>query len=181
MIRSLDILISIIGLVLFLPFLIIFLIIGWFDTGSPFFIQRRVGLNFKNFNLVKLRTMKIGTKSKATHLISQSNITNIGYFLRKYKIDEMPQLLSVLVGDMSIVGPRPCLTSQKQLIRERKKRGIFKVKPGITGLAQINGINMAEPILLSKTDKIMIQNKINIINYFQYILLTFFLIINNPK
>lgn len=181
MIRFLDILISIIGLLLFSPFLIIFFIIGWFDTGSPFYIQKRVGLNLKNFNLVKFRTMKIGTKSKGTHLISQSNITHIGYFLRKYKVDEMPQLFNVLIGDMSIVGPRPCLTNQKQLIRERKKRGVFKVRPGITGLAQIKGINMAKPILLSKTDKKMIQNKINIINYFQYILLTFFLIINNSK
>lgn len=181
MIRFLDILISIIGLLLFSPFLIIFFIIGLFDTGSPFYIQKRVGLNLKNFNLVKFRTMKIGTKSKGTHLISQSNITHIGYFLRKYKVDEMPQLFNVLIGDMSIVGPRPCLTDQKQLIRERKKRGIFKVRPGITGLAQIKGINMAKPILLSKTDKKMIQNKINIINYFQYILLTFFLIINNSK
>jgi O-antigen biosynthesis protein WbqP len=181
MIRFLDILISITGLVLLFPFLIIFIIIGWFDTGSPLYIQQRVGLNLKNFNLVKFRTMKIGTKSKSTHLISQSNITYIGYFLRKYKIDEMPQLFNVLVGDMSIVGPRPCLTNQKQLIRERKKRGIYKVRPGITGLAQIKGINMAEPILLSKTDKKMIQNKINIINYFRYILLTFFLITNNSK
>jgi len=181
MIRFLDILISITGLVLLFPFLIIFIIIGWFDTRSPFYIQKRAGLNLKNFNLVKFRTMKIGTKSKGTHLISQSNITHLGYFLRKYKIDEMPQLFNVLIGDMSIVGPRPCLTNQKQLIRERKKRGIFKVRPGITGLAQIKGINMAKPILLSKTDKKMIQNKINIFNYFHYILLTILLIIKNYK
>ena len=125
--------------------------------------------------------MKIGTKSKGTHLISKSNITHIGYFLRKYKIDEMPQLFNVLIGDMSIVGPRPCLTNQKELIRERKKKGVFKVRPGITGLAQIKGINMAKPILLSKTDKKMIQNKINIFNYFHYILLTILLIIKNYK
>jgi lipopolysaccharide/colanic/teichoic acid biosynthesis glycosyltransferase len=181
MIRFLDILISITSLVLFSPFLIVFFIIGWFDTGSPLYIQQRVGLNLKKFSLIKFRTMKIGTKSKSTHLISRSNITHVGYFLRKYKIDEIPQLFNVLAGDMSIVGPRPCLTNQKQLIRERKKRGIFKARPGITGLAQIKGINMAEPILLSKTDKKMIQNKINIINYFRYILLTFFLILNNSK
>lgn len=181
MIRFLDILISITSLVLFSPFLIVFFIIGWFDTGSPLYIQQRVGLNLKNFSLVKFRTMKIGTKSKSTHLISRSSITHVGYFLRKYKIDEIPQLFNVLAGDMSIVGPRPCLTNQKQLIRERKKRGVFKVRPGVTGLAQIKGVNMAEPILLSKTDKKMIQNKINIINYFRYIVHTFFLIINNPK
>ena len=181
MIRFLDILISITGLVVFSPFLIVFFIIGWFNTGSPLYIQKRVGLKLKNFSLLKFRTMKIGTISKGTHLISRSNITHIGYFLRKYKLDELPQLFNVLVGDMSMVGPRPCLTNQKQLIRERKKRSVFKVRPGITGLAQIKGINMAKPILLSKTDKIMIQNKINIIDSFQYILLTFFLIINNPK
>lgn len=181
MIRFLDILISITSLVLFSPFLIVFFIIGLFDTGSPLYIQQRVGLNLKNFSLVKFRTMKIGTKSKGTHLISRSNITHVGYFLRKYKIDEIPQLFNVLAGDMSIVGPRPCLTNQKKLIRERKKRGIFKVRPGITGLAQIKGINMAEPIFLSKIDKKMIQNKMNIINYFRYIILTFFLIINNSK
>jgi lipopolysaccharide/colanic/teichoic acid biosynthesis glycosyltransferase len=181
MIRFLDILISIIGLVLFSPFLIVFFIIGCFNIGSPLYIQKRVGLNLRNFNLVKLRTMKIKTPSKGTHLISKSNITNTGYFLRKSKIDELPQLFNVLVGDMSIVGPRPCLTNQKQLIYERKKRGIFSVRPGITGLAQIKGINMAEPILLSKTDKKMIQNKINIFNYFHYILLTILLIIKNYK
>ena len=117
--------------------------------------------------------MKIGTKSQSTHLVNKSNITKIGCFLRKFKIDELPQLINVLLGDMSIVGPRPCLINQKKLIFERKKRGVFQVRPGITGLAQIKGINMAKPILLSKTDREMIQNKINIINYFRYILLTF--------
>ena len=125
--------------------------------------------------------MKIGTKSKSTHLVNKSNITKIGYFLRKFKLDELPQLFNVLLGDMSIVGPRPCFTKQKKLIFERKKRGVFNVRPGITGLAQIKGIDMAKPILLSKTDKKMIQNKINIINYFRFIFLTFFLIIKNSK
>ena len=175
--RFLDIIISIIGIALFFPFLIIFLIIGWFDTGAPIYIQKRLGLNLKTFNLIKFRTMKIETKLSATHLVEKSNITATGYFFRKFKIDELPQLLNVLVGDMSIVGPRPCLTNQKKLIFERKKRGVFKVKPGITGLAQIEGVNMAKPVLLSKTDLKMIQKKINIKNYFKYILLTIFLII----
>ena len=175
--RFSDIIISIISIVLFFPFLIIFLIIGWFDTGAPIYIQKRLGLNLKTFNLIKFRTMKIDTKLSATHLVDESNITAIGYFFRKFKIDELPQLLNVLVGDMSIVGPRPCLTNQKKLIIERKKRGVFNVKPGITGLAQLEGVNMSTPVLLSKIDLKMIQKKINIKNYFKYILLTIFLII----
>ena len=179
MIRSLDILISIISVVLFSPFLIIFLIIGWFDTGAPIYIQKRVGLNLKTFNLIKFRTMKIGTKSAATHLVNKSNITATGCFFRKFKIDEVPQLFNVLVGDVSIVGPRPCLINQKKLIFERKKRGVFKVKPRITGLAQLEGVNMAKPVLLSKTDLKMIRKKINIKNYFIYIFSTIFLVIKS--
>ena len=175
--RFSDIIISIICIVLFFPFLIIFLIIGWFDTGSPIYIQKRLGLNLKTFNLIKFRTMKIDTKLSATHLVEKSNITATGYFFRKFKIDELPQLLNVLVGDMSIVGPRPCLTNQKKLIFERKKRGIFKVKPGITGLAQLEGVNMSTPVLLSKIDSRMIKKEIGIKNYFKYILLTAVLII----
>ena len=175
--RFSDIIISIICIVLFFPFLIIFLIIGWFDTGSPIYIQKRLGLNLKTFNLIKFRTMKIDTKLSATHLVEKSNITATGYFFRKFKIDELPQLLNVLVGDMSIVGPRPCLTNQKKLIFERKKRGIFKVKPGITGLAQLEGVNMSTPVLLSKIDSRMIKKEIGIKNYFKYILLTVVLII----
>ena len=175
--RFSDIIISIISIVLFFPFLIIFLIIGWFDTGAPIYIQKRLGLNLKTFNLIKFRTMKIDTKLSATHLVDESNITAIGYFFRKFKIDELPQLLNVLVGDMSIVGPRPCLTNQKKLIIERKKRGVFNVKPGITGLAQLEGVNMSTPVLLSKIDSKMIKKEIGIKNYFKYILLTVVLII----
>ena len=175
--RFSDIIISIIGIVLFFPFLIIFLIIGWFDTGAPIYIQKRLGLNLKTFNLIKFRTMKIDTKLSATHLVEKSNITATGYFLRKFKIDEIPQLFNVLLGDMSIVGPRPCLVNQKRLIIERKKRGVFKVQPGITGLAQLEGVNMSTPVLLSKIDSRMIKKEIGIKNYFKYILLTIFLII----
>ena len=177
MIRFLDIIISIISLFLFLPFFIIFLIIEWLDTGAPLYIQKRVGLNLKTFNLIKFRTMKLGTKSRATHLINKSNITAVGYFFRKFKIDEIPQLFNVLLGDMSIVGPRPCLMNQKKLIIERKKRGVFKVKPGITGLAQLQGVNMSKPVLLSKIDSKMIKKEIGIKNYFKYTLLTVVLII----
>jgi len=122
--------------------------------------------------------MKLNTKYKGTHLIDKSAITNLGYFLRITKLDEIPQLWNVLKGDMSLVGPRPCLFNQKKLIIERKKRGVFKVIPGITGLAQIKGIDMSRPTLLAKTDSEMIK-KINFFYYIYYILITLVLILKN--
>ena len=171
--RFLDILFSLLGLIIFLPLFFIVFIIGFFDTGSPLFIQKRVGLNLKSFKLVKFRTMKMNTLSSGTHLIDVSNITYVGYFLRKYKLDELLQLWNVFIGNMSLVGPRPCLFNQKRLINERKKRGVFKVKPGITGLAQISGITMKTPKLLSKIDLKMIK-QMNLYYYFYYIFKTLF-------
>ncbi len=119
--------------------------------------------------------MKIGTFSNATHLVNSSSITCFGYFLRKFKLDELPQLLNVFIGHMSLVGPRPCLPIQRKLIIERKKRGVYKVKPGITGFAQVSSINMSTPILLAKKDFIMIK-QMNLFYYFYYIFKTGFLI-----
>jgi len=171
----LDILFSIIGLFFLLLFFILIYMLNWHDTGSPLFIQNRVGLNLKNFNLIKFRTMKIGTSSSGTHLINPSNITRFGSFLRKFKLDELPQLFNVLIGDMSLVGPRPCLPNQKKLIIERKKRRVFNVRPGITGLAQVLGIDMSTPSLLAKTDSKMIK-KMNLFYYFYYIFMSLLLI-----
>ena len=169
--RFLDILFSSLGLIIFFPLFLFIFIIGLFDTGSPLFIQKRVGLNLKCFKLIKFRTMKINTLSSGTHLVDSSNITYFGYFLRRYKLDELLQLWNVLIGNMSLVGPRPCLFNQKRLINERKKRGVFKVKPGITGLAQVSGVTMKTPTLLSKTDLKMIK-QMNLYYYFYYILKT---------
>jgi lipopolysaccharide/colanic/teichoic acid biosynthesis glycosyltransferase len=119
--------------------------------------------------------MPLGTKSAATHLVKNLKLSLFSSFLRKTKLDEIPQLWNVLIGEMSLVGPRPCLLNQKKLINERKKRGVFKVRPGITGLAQIKGITMQNPILLAKTDLEMIK-QLNVFNYFYYILLTMLLI-----
>ena len=169
--RFLDIFFSLLGLLILLPLFFIIFLIGCFDTSSPLFIQKRIGINLTSFELVKFRTMKINTISRGTHLVDPSNITSFGYFLRKYKLDELPQLWNVFNGSMSLVGPRPCLFNQKKLISERKKRGVFKVKPGITGLAQISRINMKTPTILAKTDLKMIK-KINLYYYFYYILKT---------
>ena len=176
MIRVLDIFFSVIGLIIFFPLILIITILGWVDTRSPLFYQKRVGINKKVFLLVKFRTMQLKTKSVGTHLVNKSLITPIGHFLRLTKIDELPQLLNVLNGDMSLVGPRPCLINQKELIVERYKRGVYKVLPGITGLSQLKGINMSTPVLLAKTDRSMIK-KMNSMNYLYYILLTIFSIL----
>ena len=177
MIRLLDIFFSFIGLLILSPLIILLAIIGFFENGSPIFIQQRVGYNEKIFFLIKFRTMKKNTKTAATHLIDNNMITSFGYFLRRTKLDELPQLLNVLIGDMSIIGPRPCLPNQNKLINERKKRGVFKVKPGITGLAQVSGIDMKTPTILAKTDLEMIEH-FNLYNYFYYIFKTFSMVLS---
>ena len=172
MIRLIDILLSVSGLLLLSPLLaLIIIIIELFDGGSPFFTQERVGQNLKPFKLVKFRTMKKGTESVASHLASQSSITSLGRFLRKTKLDELPQLWNVIRGEMSLVGPRPNLFNQIELIEERKALCVYRVRPGITGLAQINDIDMSTPVLLAKTDAMMICT-MSITNYFKYIFLT---------
>ncbi len=160
------------GLIFLSPFLILLYFIGLLDNGSPLFIQKRVGRNLKFFLLIKFRTMPKNTRSAGTHLIKNIKLTTFGYFLRRTKLDEIPQLFNVLLGDMSLVGPRPCLLNQRKLIKERKKRGVFKIKPGITGLAQISGINMKTPTLLAKIDFKMIK-RMNLFYYFYYIFRTF--------
>ena len=176
MIRIFDFLFSLIGLMFLSPLLVLIFFIGLFDSGSPLFIQSRVGYNLKSFSLIKFRTMPLGVRSAGTHLIKDIKLTSFGYFLRRTKLDEILQLLNVLIGNMSLVGPRPCLFNQRRLISERKKRNVFKVRPGITGLAQISGINMKTPTLLAKTDQKMIKD-MSLYNYFYYILKTIFKII----
>ena len=173
MTRILDILFSFLGLILLSPILIVLMVIGYFDTGSPIFRQERVGKGKQQFRLMKFRSMYVNAPSVATHLASASSITPFGSFLRKSKLDELPQLLNVFVGDMSLVGPRPNLYNQEELIHERESRGVYSVRPGITGLAQIKKIDMSTPQLLAETDAKMIQ-ELNTLGYFKYILLTVF-------
>lgn len=171
MIRFFDFAFSLLGLVVGFPVLVVLTVIGLFDTGSPIFRQVRVGRHQKPFTLIKFRTMKVDTASVATHLASSTSITRFGHFLRKSKLDELPQLWNVLKGEMSLVGPRPGLFNQKELTEERAKRGVFSVRPGITGLAQVSEIDMSTPALLAETDERMIQS-LTLTHYFKYILMT---------
>lgn len=170
-IRLFDITFALLGLVFGFPVLLVIYIVGLFDTGSPIFTQERVGRNKKPFTLVKFRTMKVDTASVASHLARASAITPMGRFLRKTKLDELPQLWNVLKGEMSLVGPRPGLFNQEELTQARDAQGVFKVRPGITGLAQVNEIDMSTPDLLAQTDARMIQ-ALSIKNYFIYIIKT---------
>jgi len=171
MIRLFDFLAAFWGILLLWPILIVVAIIGLFDTGSPIFIQTRMGKDKKPFKLIKFRTMGKDTASVASHLASNAAITKFGSFLRKTKIDELPQLINVLKGEMSLVGPRPNLFNQQELIVERDALGVYNVLPGVTGLAQVQNIDMSTPKLLAETDKQMIET-LNTKNYFKYILMT---------
>lgn len=171
MLRVFDFVFSLLGLVFGSPVLLIIYIIGLFDTGSPVFKQERVGRNKKPFTLVKFRTMSVDTASVASHLASTASITKMGGFLRKTKLDELPQLWNVLKGEMSLVGPRPGLYNQAELTAARESEGVFDVRPGITGLAQVNNIDMSTPDLLAKTDAKMIKD-MTLKNYFKYIFQT---------
>jgi O-antigen biosynthesis protein WbqP len=173
MTRIFDIVFSFVGLLLLSPIILLLLIIGLIDTGSPLFIQERVGINQEPFRLLKFRSMHVNAPSIATHLVQVSAITNWGSFLRKSKLDELPQLFNVFMGDMSFVGPRPNLFNQLELIEEREKRGVYSIRPGITGLAQIQKIDMSNPQHLAQIDAKMIDH-LNVRFYFKYIFLTLF-------
>lgn len=171
MLRVFDVVFALLGLIFGFPVFLIIYVLGLFDTGSPLFVQQRVGRNKQPFHLVKFRTMAIDTASVASHLASTGSITKLGGFLRKTKLDELPQLWNVLKGDMSLVGPRPNLFNQHELITEREARGVYAVRPGITGLAQVNEIDMSTPALLAQTDQRMIQT-LTMLDYFRYIFMT---------
>jgi lipopolysaccharide/colanic/teichoic acid biosynthesis glycosyltransferase len=171
--RFFDIFFSLFGIILLSPIILILFLLGFLDTGSPLFFQERVGQNQIPFKLLKFRSMHLNTKAVATHLVQVSSITKWGIILRNSKLDELPQLLNVFLGHMSFVGPRPNLYNQSELIIEREKRGVYSIRPGITGLAQINKIDMSTPQLLAETDEKMIKH-LDTIHYFKYIFLTIF-------
>jgi lipopolysaccharide/colanic/teichoic acid biosynthesis glycosyltransferase len=171
MLRFFDFTFALIGLVCGFPVLLLIYVMGLFDTGSPLFLQERVGRNMKPFTLVKFRTMNVDTESVGSHLVSVASITRMGGFLRHTKLDELPQLWNVLKGEMSLVGPRPNLFNQDELIAQREALGVYAVRPGITGLAQVNNIDMSTTKLLAETDALMLR-ELNVRNYFKFIFLT---------
>lgn len=151
--RAFDLSVAIPMLILTSPLLLVAMMaVGLTSPGPPIFSQQRVGLNRKSFQCHKLRSMVSGTASVPTHEASKSSVTPVGRILRATKIDELPQLWNVVRGEMSLVGPRPCLPSQSELIEARVAQGAFDIRPGITGLAQVNGVDMSTPIRLAEVD-----------------------------
>ena len=154
--RVLDFMLSLVGLILLLPvLLIIALIIKLTSPGPVFFKQKRVGKNKTYFNILKFRTMRTDTpKDTPTHLLANPDqyITPIGKVLRKTSLDELPQIINILKGDMSIIGPRPALWNQYDLIEERDRYGANDILPGLTGWAQINGRDELEIDVKARLD-----------------------------
>lgn len=141
--RIIDIVLSVIGLIVLSPFILVLVILMKLDSKGPIlFKQKRVGINKSHFYILKFRTMRVDTpKDTPTHLLENPDqwITRTGTILRKTSLDELPQIINILKGEMSIIGPRPALWNQYDLIEERDKYGANDVKPGLTGLAQIKG------------------------------------------
>lgn len=151
--RALDVVFALVVLTLFSWLLVlVWLAVRLSSKGPGIFAQQRVGRDGRTFVCYKFRTMHAGSKIAASHEVGQSAVTRVGRVLRKSKLDELPQVINLLRGEMSLVGPRPCLPLQHELVAERLARGVLAIVPGITGWAQINDIDMSDPILLAKTD-----------------------------
>ena len=171
MIRTLDLFFAVTGLIALSPLILILFCACLVDSKSPIVTQTRVGRYSRPFTIIKFRTMHVGTNSLGTHLVPDSSVTSVGRILRKFKLDELPQLINVARGEMSLVGPRPCLLNQSELIALRESKGILNLRPGITGLPQILGIDMSEPAKLVEWE-VRMRDQMTTFKYFQYILLT---------
>jgi O-antigen biosynthesis protein WbqP len=170
--RSFDVLACVLFLLFFWPILLIVIIaIRLQSPGPAIFRQVRVGKSGRPFTCYKLRTMYSGTANLPTHEVQASSVTVLGEYLRRFKIDELPQLCNVLTGDMSLVGPRPCLPSQTALVEARRQLGVFEVRPGITGLAQVNGVDMSDANRLAELDAQYVRTQ-SLIGDFRLILAT---------
>ncbi len=152
--RLFDLFVSAVMLLLLWPVMVLVAILVRLTSKGPaIFVQTRVGWHEQPFKCLKFRTMAANTPNVASHQVSSASITPIGRFLRASKLDELPQLINVLLGHMSLVGPRPGLPVQEELTRERRALGVFDVRPGITGRAQLAGIDMSEPARLAMADR----------------------------
>lgn len=151
--RLLDIALAILGAPIVVPALLISTVaVRLSSPGPAIFRQTRIGRDRRPFTCYKLRTMHWGTPDAPSHQTSASSVTSVGRVLRRLKLDELPQVWNVLRGDMSFVGPRPCLPTQIELIEARDKRGLFSIRPGITGVSQVLGIDMTDPERLAASD-----------------------------
>jgi O-antigen biosynthesis protein WbqP len=167
-----DRLIAVISSTIFVPIILILIVaIRLTSSGPGIFRQQRVGQNGKLFTCYKLRTMYADTQDRPSHLTARSAITPLGSVLRRTKLDELPQLWNIALGDMSFVGPRPCLPSQHELIRLRTERGLYGLRPGITGVAQVNGVDMSDPIALVNIET-QYLNTMGLVEDLRLILLT---------
>jgi O-antigen biosynthesis protein WbqP len=160
--RLVDITFSFLGLLVLLPiFLILILAIKLDSKGPIFFKQKRIGIHKEYFNILKFRTMRIDTpRDTPTHLLENPEvyITKVGKFLRKTSLDELPQIWNIFIGQMSIIGPRPALWNQYDLIKERDKYGANNILPGLTGWAQINGRDELSIEVKAKLDGDYVRN-----------------------
>ena len=153
-------LICAIGLIIISPFLFFAALMIIIEDGMPvFFIQERVGKNNVIFKIIKIRTLKREAPNTGTHQLDQKYQLICGKLFRKIKLDEFPQLINVLKGDINLIGPRPGLISQSELTEFRSAKGIYEIKPGITGLSQVLGYDMSDPLKLAEVDKLYIENK----------------------
>lgn len=152
--------------------LLIYLAVRLDSKGPGIFVQERVGRHRKLFNLIKFRTMSVGTETAGTHEVSGSAVTRLGGFLRRTKLDELPQVINILRREISLIGPRPCLPVQVELIEARTARGVYAVLPGITGRSQIDGIDMSDPQRLARSDERSIAER-NLVSDLQIIIQTF--------
>jgi O-antigen biosynthesis protein WbqP len=170
--RAFDVAACSLFLLFFWPILLIVIIAVRLQSPGPaIFRQVRVGKDGRPFTCYKLRTMHSGTANLPTHEVQASSVTALGERLRRFKVDELPQLCNVLIGDMSLVGPRPCLPSQTALVEARRQLGVLEVRPGITGLAQVNGVDMSDANRLAEIDAQYVRTQ-SLIGDFRLILAT---------
>jgi O-antigen biosynthesis protein WbqP len=174
MINFLLKILTLISLIFLIPVIAISAFLILLEDGGPvFFVQKRIGRDLKIFNIYKLRTMYKTTPNLGTHEVDKSNYLKIGSILRLTKVDELPQLINFVKGDLLLIGPRPGLETQLELKEERFKRQVFDVVPGISGLGQVLGYDMSDPVKLSKIDALYISNK-NIQLDLEILIATFF-------
>lgn len=151
--RAADLVMTVLALPAAVPLILICMVaIRLTSPGPAIFRQTRVGRNEKPFTCYKLRTMYSGTRDAPTHETAGAAVTPVGKWLRRLKLDELPQLWNILRGEMSLVGPRPCLPSQVELIAARRARGLHAIRPGVTGVSQVAGIDMSDPERLARSD-----------------------------